>query len=316
MVDPKGYYSILGVSTNSSYTQIKRAYRYLALKYHPDRNKSSMAADMMKKINEAYDVLSDKQKRIDYDNGKDIGHPIRDSHKTYTKYSTYSSDNEKGENSNKSYSYYNNAYYNFNNQSKQEDYLKNIVSVWWQILFSLIPFVNFAAFARIQRLEMAISSLFPILIGIIVLLTIMPGYPFFPLRYEDRFNLFLMLFGGALVFFITRWSIKWNEQIKKGQKPDGDNIDKKVKLITQLMLSLIPFVNFTAFARIYCFQRALVIGIPTYISMVFVAQVITQNNPSLFYNVYLTLTSAVFLVFMYRWTIRYNEGKYNRWADF
>lgn len=116
-MDPKDYYSILGVSINSSYTQIKRACRNLALKYHPDRNKSLMAADMIKKINEAYDVLSDKQKRIDYDNGKYVvEYSIKDAYKTYSKNSTYGN-NEKGENSNKSYSYYNNAYYNFNSQS-------------------------------------------------------------------------------------------------------------------------------------------------------------------------------------------------------
>jgi len=57
MMDPKGYYSILGVSTNSTYVQIRRAYRNLALKYHPDRNNSLSAADMMKKINEAYERM-------------------------------------------------------------------------------------------------------------------------------------------------------------------------------------------------------------------------------------------------------------------
>lgn len=87
------------------------------------------------------------------------------------------------------------------------------------MLFSLIPLINFGVFFRIQRLEMAISSLLPILVGIFVLLSAMPEYPFFPLRYEDRFNLFLLLFGGVLVFFARRWSIKWNEQSKNGQKP-------------------------------------------------------------------------------------------------
>ena len=124
------------------------------------------------------------------------------------------------------------------------------------MLFSFIPIINFWASFRIQRLEMAISLLFPILIGLIVLLGVMPNYPFFPLSYVDRFNLFLILFGGALVFFIRRWSIKWNEQINKGQIPNGDNIDKKVRMVTQLVLSVIPFLNFAAFARIYYFQRS------------------------------------------------------------
>src|SRR3954451_16697262 len=98
MMDPKGYYSMLGVSTNSTYAQIKRAYRDLALKYHPDRNNSLSAADTMKKINEAYGVLSDEQKRFDYDNGKyAVGYSIKDAYKTYSKYST-GSDNVKDEN--------------------------------------------------------------------------------------------------------------------------------------------------------------------------------------------------------------------------
>ncbi|HEY0579231.1 MAG TPA: hypothetical protein VGC75_00855 [Candidatus Nitrosocosmicus sp.] len=95
------------------------------------------------------------------------------------------------------------------------------------MLFSLIPLINFWAFFRIQRLEMAISSMLPILIGLIVLLALIPSYSSFPLTYKDKFNLFWLLSGGALVFFIRGWSIKWNEQIKNGQQPIGDNIDKK-----------------------------------------------------------------------------------------
>lgn len=49
MMDPKDYYSILGLSTNSTEAQIKKAYRVLALKYHPGRNKSLWATEMKKK---------------------------------------------------------------------------------------------------------------------------------------------------------------------------------------------------------------------------------------------------------------------------
>lgn len=308
-MDSKGYYSILGVSTYSTHAQIKKAYRTLALKYHPDRNRSLKGVDMMKKINEAYGVLSDKQKRFDYDNSKEIAEcPIKDTYHTYAKYSAYSSNYGKREKANKSYSYYNNTHYNFNGQSRY-NHTNNKVSIWWQMLFSLIPLINFWAFFRIQRLEMAISSMLPILFGLILLLTLIPSYSSFPLTYEDRFNLYWLLSGGALVFFIRRWSVKWNEQIKNGQQPVGDNIDKKVRLLTQLILSWIPFVNFAAFARIYCFQRSLVIGIPTYLSMILVALAFIQNNQYVFYPVFLTLTSPVFLVFMYRWTIKYNSEK-------
>lgn len=61
------YYSTLGVGKNASDDEIKSAYRQLAKKYHPDLNKTPEAAEKFKEINEAYSVLSDKQKRANYD---------------------------------------------------------------------------------------------------------------------------------------------------------------------------------------------------------------------------------------------------------
>jgi molecular chaperone DnaJ len=64
----KDYYQILGVPENASEADIKRAYRELAKKYHPDRNSgNSDAENRFKEIGEAYSVLSDKQKREQYD---------------------------------------------------------------------------------------------------------------------------------------------------------------------------------------------------------------------------------------------------------
>jgi curved DNA-binding protein CbpA len=66
-MDAKGYYAVLGVSEHASYHEIKRAYRRLARKYHPDRNNSSFAEDMIKNINRAFEILSDETKRKEYD---------------------------------------------------------------------------------------------------------------------------------------------------------------------------------------------------------------------------------------------------------
>ncbi len=63
----KDYYATLGVNKSASDYEIKSAYRQLAKKYHPDLNKTPEASEKFKEINEAYSVLSDKQKRANYD---------------------------------------------------------------------------------------------------------------------------------------------------------------------------------------------------------------------------------------------------------
>ena len=64
----KDYYGILGVSPDASEEEIKKAYRSLAKRYHPDRNRGNPASEeRLKEINEAYDILADKEKRRLYD---------------------------------------------------------------------------------------------------------------------------------------------------------------------------------------------------------------------------------------------------------
>ena len=62
------YYNLLGVSRDASEQELKRAYKKLAMKYHPDRNQGDKNAEKkFKEVSEAYEVLSDQNKRQAYD---------------------------------------------------------------------------------------------------------------------------------------------------------------------------------------------------------------------------------------------------------
>lgn len=67
MANKRDYYEVLGLTRNASVDDIKKAYRKLAMKWHPDRNKSDEAKDKFAELSEAYDVLSDENKRRQYD---------------------------------------------------------------------------------------------------------------------------------------------------------------------------------------------------------------------------------------------------------
>ena len=70
----KDYYGVLGVPKNASASEIKKAYRKLAQRHHPDANPGNAdAEDRFKEISAAYDVLGDEDKRKSYDQAREMG---------------------------------------------------------------------------------------------------------------------------------------------------------------------------------------------------------------------------------------------------
>src|SRR3954453_20658968 len=72
MARANDYYKVLGVDKKASQDDIKKAYRKLARRYHPDTNKDSGAEERFKQVSEAYDVLGDPEKRKKYDRGQSV----------------------------------------------------------------------------------------------------------------------------------------------------------------------------------------------------------------------------------------------------
>ena len=73
----ENYYEILGINENASKDEIKKAYRSLSFKHHPDKNNNSPESiTMTQKLNEAYETLSDEQKKSEYDARRDPNNPF------------------------------------------------------------------------------------------------------------------------------------------------------------------------------------------------------------------------------------------------
>jgi molecular chaperone DnaJ len=74
MAQTKDYYAVLGVSSTATQEEIKKQYRRLAKKYHPDANANDpKAAEKFKEISEAYNVVGDVEKRKQYDDMRRLG---------------------------------------------------------------------------------------------------------------------------------------------------------------------------------------------------------------------------------------------------
>ncbi|WP_315076463.1 DnaJ domain-containing protein [uncultured Clostridium sp.] len=96
----KNYYKILGVSESANKDEIKKAFRNLAKKYHPDKNKDNPdAIEMFQQINEAYEILSNESSREEYD--KKLNKQNSNSQKNENKNNSKKSQGKSKENSNK-----------------------------------------------------------------------------------------------------------------------------------------------------------------------------------------------------------------------
>ncbi|KKQ03886.1 MAG: chaperone protein, partial [candidate division WS6 bacterium GW2011_WS6_36_26] len=66
-MEKRDYYEVLGVDKKATQSELKKAYRNLVKKYHPDSNKNDGAEEKFKEVQEAYEILSDESKRSAYD---------------------------------------------------------------------------------------------------------------------------------------------------------------------------------------------------------------------------------------------------------
>ena len=67
IIGKKDYYDILGLDKSANEEEIRKAYKKMAIKFHPDKNDSKYAADAFKKVSHAFSVLSNKEKKQNYD---------------------------------------------------------------------------------------------------------------------------------------------------------------------------------------------------------------------------------------------------------
>lgn len=142
----KNYYEILGISKTATADEIKKAYRNLAFKYHPDRNSGDkVAEEKFKEINEAYDVLSDEKKRADYDSFGTSNSRYSGTNNSYNRNNDFTNEetfwnwfNGNTSNSYGSNNSYRNYYYqSTNSYNKKEDYVSK-KSLFKTLLYKIL----------------------------------------------------------------------------------------------------------------------------------------------------------------------------------
>lgn len=166
----KDYYEILGVQKTATGDEIKKAYRNLAFKYHPDRNAGNKEAEeRFKQITEAYDVLGDEKKRNEYD-------------RYGFQSNTYSDYNSSYQNSYNSNAYQSNAYESedafwdwFNNESARQNYQKQ----YYQSSYS--NYRNNKSYTKFDITINFLLKIFQIFMGFFLIKILIWFFPFGPL---------------------------------------------------------------------------------------------------------------------------------------
>ena len=142
----KNYYEVLGISKTASADEIKKAYRNLAFKYHPDRNSGDkVAEEKFIEINEAYDVLSDEKKRADYDSFGTSNSRYSGTNNSYNRNNDFTNEetfwnwfNGNTTNSYGNNNTYRNYYYqSTNSYNKKEDYVSK-KSLFKTLLYKIL----------------------------------------------------------------------------------------------------------------------------------------------------------------------------------
>ncbi len=294
---------MLKVLPNASQKEIKNAYRKLAFKYHPDRNKSPSASEMMKKINEAYEVLSDIEKRKQYDalSAEDTinyGNTVTGGYKKYT------NDNIDGEGEGEKddwlIDFLKKAYKLITNSSTEIERKK--VDMKWQMLFSLIPILNLWASYRVGRTFMLLAVMTPIIVGSTIFMSLFYSY----IPYSEY--VWLSLNGISLLVLISKWSSEWNRHFDEfGYGGTIDQVDMK----WQMLCSIIPFLNISAFARIEAFSKSIALAIPLYIMAgivhTFISSSMSHSSDNRSLLLSLLLTSPIFMYCMWKWGRQWND---------
>ena len=165
------YYSILEINKNANLTEIKKSYRKLALQYHPDRNKAANASRLFIRINTAYEILINVEKRAEYDRLL-IKKPNIDN-KSTKRETTYSEEFKEQYTSKNAERYANMSYNEF------ENIIDNIISIGkgvrkvanngcaWIAALIFFPFGIFVVISNIFHED---GKGFAIIIGLFIIL--------------------------------------------------------------------------------------------------------------------------------------------------